>query len=354
MCGHSDRLERSQYYARRRCLKVIDEIGKEVAEAAQDDVKKARATLEKDKNSGSLSFVDQLKGYIPADLVTPFSKNNIITVVIMAIFVGAALRRLRSRALPETENGVKVLEDGVQSALHLFAVILGWVVEIIPVAIFGVVALVAGKFGQNGWVLLKDLGIFLAVIMLGFFIHAVLYYCFLLIVIGRTSPLKFFKGGSEAILTALSCGSSLATLPTTLRCLKDKLKISDANARLAACVGTNLNHDGIILYEAAATIFIAQAIGMNLDFSQQMVVALASIMAGIGIAGVPEAGLITLNLVLNAGGIPPDKILLVLPLLFTVDWIIGRGRATVNVISDMTVATLLERIDPDAEKPVEG
>ena len=189
--------------------------------------------------------------------------------------------------------------------------------------------------------------------LLGLFIHAFIYYSVLLSVVGRYSPLKFYRGASEAIVTALSCGSSLATLPVTLRCLKDKLKISDGNARLAACVGTNLNHDGIILYEAAATIFIAQAIGMELTLAQQITVAFASVMAGIGIAGVPEAGLITLQLVLTAGGIPQDKIVIVLPLLFTVDWIIGRGRAMTNVISDMTVATLLERLDPPEEVAVD-
>jgi Na+/H+-dicarboxylate symporter len=136
--------------------------------------------------------------------------------------------------------------------------------------------------------------------------------------------------------------------------LKDKLKIADSNARLAACVGTNLNHTGIILYEAVTTIFIAQALGMHLSITQQLGVALASVMAGVGIAGVPDAGLITLPLVLTAGGIANNDINTVLPLLLSVDWIIGRGRAAVNVISDMTVATLLERLDPETEISLDG
>jgi Na+/H+-dicarboxylate symporter len=253
------------------------------------------------------------------------------------------LRRLKFCNVATVVEGVNVVEAGTHAIFHSFGVMLGWIIELIPFAIFGVVAKVVGDTGVE---LFRNLGVFLFVILLGLFIHAVVYYSILLIVVGRTSPVKFFKGSWEAIVTALSCGSSLATLPVTLRCLEENLKISDANARLAACVGTNLNHAGIILYEMAATIFVAQAIGQDLSLAQQLTVAAASVAAGIGIAGVPEAGLITLQLVLTAGGIKPEIVVSVLPLLFTVDWIIGRGRATVNVISDMTVATLLERLDP--------
>jgi len=320
-------------------------ISSDVAAGAPEAVAEAKKTLKEGAESAKkgISFVDQITKYVPKSIVEPFQSNNIITVVVMAVLTGAAMRRLRKRGSPQILRGVSVLEDAVQGILQIFTVMLGWVIEIIPFAILGIVAKVVGFTGGE---VFKHLAVFLGIILLGLFIHAVLYYSFLLTVIGRTSPARFARGASEAIMTALSCGSSLATLPVTLRCLKEKLKISDANARLAACVGTNLNHDGIILYEAAATIFVAQAIGMNLSIGQQMTVAIASIVAGVGIAGIPEAGLITLNLVLNAGGIPAETIELVLPLLFTVDWIIGRGRATVNVISDMTVATLLERIDP--------
>ena len=331
----------------------LDDIKTQVNDASHGGAEKMAETLAKEKDKAkevSLDFSKQLENYIPKNFVDPFQGNNIISVVIIAIFAGTALRKLRGRATPESEHGVRTIEDGVQTIMQIFVIMLSWVIEIIPFAIFGIVAKVVGDTGVG---LFKSLGYFLGIVLLGLFIHAFIYYSVLLSVVGRYSPLKFYRGASEAIVTALSCGSSLATLPVTLRCLKDKLKISDGNARLAACVGTNLNHDGIILYEAAATIFIAQAIGMELTLAQQITVAFASVMAGIGIAGVPEAGLITLQLVLTAGGIPQDKIVIVLPLLFTVDWIIGRGRAMTNVISDMTVATLLERLDPPEEVAVD-
>lgn len=329
----------------------LDMIKTQVNVASHGAVEKTTAKFAKDSEKTkdvSLDFAKQLENYVPKNFVDPFQSNNIISVVLIAIFAGSALRRLRDRATPESEHGVKTIEDGVQTILQIFTIMLGWVIEIIPLAIFGIVAKVVGDTGVD---LFKSLGYFLGIVLLGLFLHAFVYYSIVLSVVGRYSPLKFYRGASDAIVTSLSCGSSLATLPVTLRCLKEKLHISDANARLAACVGTNLNHAGIILYEAAATIFVAQALEIDLTLGQQVTVAIASVMAGIGIAGVPEAGLITLQLVLTAGGIPQEKIVLVLPLLFTVDWIIGRGRAMTNVISDMTVATLLERLDPE---PAEG
>ena len=163
------------------------------------------------------------------------------------------------------------------------------------------------------------------------------------------SPLAFFAAAKAPILTALSCGSSLATLPITLRTLHEDLRVSASSARLAACVGTNLNHDGIILYEASAAIFLAQAFGLDLGFLQQITIAFASALAGIGIAGIPEAGLITLPLVLGAVGLPTDLVAQIVPLVLPVDWIIGRCRAATNVISDMVVATLLDKLAPSAD-----
>jgi len=294
----------------------------------------------------SLALKDNVIRYTPKNLVDPFRRNNVITVVLLAVLGGAALRKLKDASQndrPELAAGIGSIEGVVRVLFQMFAQMLEWIVGLIPYAVFGIVASVVRETGPGVFAIL---GIFLFTMALGMFIHAFVYYSFLLRIVGGVSPVRFFRGASEAIVTALGVSSSLATLPVTLRCLKEKLHVSDDSARLAACVGTNLNHDGIILYEAAAVVFIAQAFAIPLDFHAQMIVALASVMAGIGIAGVPEAGLITLPLVLSAAGIPDSITVLVIPLILPVDWILGRCRAATNVISDMTVATLLDRLHP--------
>jgi Na+/H+-dicarboxylate symporter len=121
--------------------------------------------------------------------------------------------------------------------------------------------------------------------------------------------------------------------------------VSNRSARLAACVGTNFNNDGITLYEAMTVLFLAQAAGFALNLPQQAVVVLASIMAGAGVAGIPEAGLIVLPLVLGAVGLPDALIAAAIPLILPVDWIIARCRSAVNVMSDMVVAIILDRAE---------
>jgi Na+/H+-dicarboxylate symporter len=170
-------------------------------------------------------------------------------------------------------------------------------------------------------------------------IHVFAWYGLLLKLLARVSPRRFFGQASDALGTALGAGSSLATLPVTLRTLEEGMGVSQESARLAAVVGTNLNHDGIVLYEAAAALFVAQLYGITLTLAAQVKIVGLAILAAVGIAGVPEAGLVTLSLVLGRAGLPLSAV----PLLLTVDWMLGRLRATVNVASDLVVATLLDR-----------
>jgi DAACS family dicarboxylate/amino acid:cation (Na+ or H+) symporter len=272
--------------------------------------------------------------------VEPFARNNVISVAILAVLLGVALRQLLASPETEVREAAGRVAAAAHAGLSLFARALHLVVQLVPFAVLGVVAKVVSRTGVDVFRMLLP---FLGTVLLGLALQAVLWYGLMVALVARRSPVAFFRGALDAAVTALSSGSSLATLPVTLRCLQDRLRVSPGAARLAACVGTNLNHDGIILYEAATVIFVAQAIGLHLSLTQQVTVALASVMAGIGIAGVPEAGLITLPLVLHAAGIPEATAAAVVPLILPVDWILGRARACTNVLADMSVAVILDR-----------
>lgn len=300
--------------------------------------------------SPTLSPLENLGHYVPESFLKPFVENSLISVVLLAVLLGAALRRAADRADTQKDagllTGVAALHGAIRALLAAFGLMLGWIIQVVPFAVFGIVAQVVGQTGPK---VLGILGVFLLTVIFGLCLHAFVYYSLLLRVVGRMSPRRFYAGALDAIVTALSSGSSLVTLPVTLRCLDEKLHVSPDSARLAACVGTNLNHDGIILYEAVTALFVAQAVGFHLTPMQQITIALASVLAGIGIAGIPEAGLITLPLVLGAAGLPAPLVATIIPLILPVDWIIGRFRATTNVLSDMTVAVLLDRLHP--QKP---
>jgi DAACS family dicarboxylate/amino acid:cation (Na+ or H+) symporter len=306
----------------------------------------ARPPATQHADAPTLDPIQNALNFIPDNLIDPFGRNNVITVVLLAVLAGAALRRVKDRATAEGADGIRQIDGAIHAVFLVLTQMLEWVVGLIPFAMCFVVAGVVGKTGLGVFGLL---GSYVGTVVLGLGLHAVVYYSILLFVVARVSPLRFFARALDAIVTAFSTSSSLATLPVTLKCLQEKLKVSPGSARLAACVGTNLNHDGIILYEAVAVLFLAQALGRPLAIEGQVQVALASVMGAIGIAGVPEAGLITLSLVLGTAGLPADLCLLVVP----VDWLLGRCRAVTNVVSDMTVAQLLDRIDPEPAPELE-
>ena len=291
--------------------------------------------------AGSQNPIEYLASYIPRTLADPFSSNNIIGVVLLALVLGATLRVWHSQS--EQERGaVARVVGGVEWIYEWLVRILGWIILAVPLAVFGVVAHVVGKSGIG---VFSVLWIFLAAMMLGLAVHALLYYPLVAWVVGKKNPKVYLGQGADAILTAVSCNSSLATVPITLRCL-ERMNVSPQSSRLAACVGTNLNNDGITLYEAMAALFLAQALGYDLPMAKQILIVLASIIAGAGVAGIPEAGLIVLPLVLAAAGLPDHVIIAAIPLIMTVDWIIARARSGVNVMSDMLVAILLDAGQP--------
>src|SRR5437660_712737 len=144
--------------------------------------------------------------------------KTLATPLILFAVLAAFLRKLKDRESAELVPGLQTLEDAVRALFQMFVQMLEWIIVLIPFAVFGVVA---GVIGRTGAGVFAILAVFLVTVTIGLLIHAVLYYSLLLRFLGRTSPLRFYAGASDAIVTALSCGSSLATLPVTLRCLND-------------------------------------------------------------------------------------------------------------------------------------
>ena len=254
---------------------------------------------------------------------------NLLWVIAAALVVGVILRAASGT------KAAAALGRAAGAALRGLMQLVGLVVRVVPLAVFGVMAKVVGN---SGLAMFPLLAIFVLLVALGMALHVILWYALLLKLVARVSPNRFFRFAADPLLTAIGVGSSLATLPVTLRALDD-MGVSTESARLAAVVGTNLNHDGIVLYEAAAALFVAQVYGITLALSAQLKVVGLAVLAAVGIAGVPEAGLVTLALVIGGVGLPLAAVPLVLP----VDWMLGRLRAMTNVASDLTVANVLDR-----------
>ena len=253
----------------------------------------------------------------------------------MAVLFGFGLKAAQGRH-PDLRQSFEVVEKLVAASLKIFEVILGWIIKLIPFAIFGVIAKTVGEHGFEPF---RGLAVYLLAGLTGLVLHVILIYQIWIKFIARIPLAHFWNKAKEPVLHAIGCNSSLATLPLTLKSL-DQLGVSKTSARLGACLSTNFNNDGILLYEAMAVLFVAQAYGIDLSMGQQVVAMLFAIISAIGITGVPEAGVVSLSLVLITVGLPLE----ILPILLTVDWVIARGRSVVNVLSDMVVSIVVDKM----------
>lgn len=282
-----------------------------------------------------LDWMKNLSSWIPASALGPFVENAVIPVIVLALLLGFALRGERQASgEPEAVRGIETLTGLLHAGQRVSERILFFITRAIPLAVFAAVASAVAKFGYGP---LAGLFPYLGVALLGLSIHILFTYQAWIRLVCRRGLGVFWTEAKVPVIQSIGTNSSLATLPFTLRAL-DRLGVSRQASALGACVGTNLNNDGILLYEGMAFLTVAQALGMDLSIGQQLSAALLCMLTGMGVAGVPDAGFISLSLVLTTVGIPIEN----LPLLLSVDWILGRARSVTNVLSDMTLSIAID------------
>ena len=271
-----------------------------------------------------MQFLDN----VPRSIFGPFGdEGKVIGVIMLAVAFGVALRRIEH---PRKQ----LVEDLLEIALKCLLVVLGWLVEIIPLAVFGIIARIVG---EKGFADFLALGGFVVAVLLALLLQAA-YYLARVRAGSWVRPLDLLRGCRDALVMAYSTSSSTITMPVTFACLKDRVGLREESASLGSLVGANFNNDGTALYEAMAALFISQMIGRQLGLADQLMVVLTSVVASVGAAGIPQAGLVTMALVFGAVGLPVEYI----PTLLTVDWFLGACRTAINVMGDMNVSCLLD------------
>ncbi len=270
---------------------------------------------------------------IPKSLLGPLGdKPNVIGVIFIAVAFGVALRGQKDRPVRNVQDIVEVAYQALITVLH-------WVIDLVPIGVLSIVAAVIGVKGFGPFV---ALGAFIIAVLLALALQAC-WYLLRIRFFSWCRPLAVLRGMRDSLVMAFSTGSSTATMPVTYACLKDKVGVREESASLGALVGANFNNDGTALYEAMSALFVAQLLGLNLSFENQLLVVLTSIVASVGAAGIPEAGLVTMTLVFTAVKLPTEYI----ALLLTVDWFLDRCRTTINVLGDVNVSCLLDgRVQP--------
>jgi Na+/H+-dicarboxylate symporter len=319
------------YYTTTTALAVATGLAVVILLKPGEGVKLAAGAVEVKKAGFSLeSLVTSL---VPPNLFEALVNFNVLGVIVATMLFSLAAISVEW----ERELLLKQVLEELDTVLMRLT---GWIVRLAPVGIFALIAYkVAAMGGAQAVVpVLKSLGKYTATVLLGLAVHGFITLPLIYFVVTRENPYKLLLRVKEALITAFATASSSATLPVTIeRAVEAGVKREVAEFTLP--LGATVNMDGTALYEAVAAIFLAQSYGIELSLPQYLAVFLTATLAAIGAAGIPEAGLVTMVLVLKSIGVPLEGIGIIL----AIDWFLDRCRTAVNVLGDIIGAAIISR-----------
>uniref|UniRef100_A0A3Q1GGV2 Amino acid transporter n=1 Tax=Acanthochromis polyacanthus TaxID=80966 RepID=A0A3Q1GGV2_9TELE len=257
------------------------------------------------------------------------------TTTVIAVFIGIVMVLIIHPGKGSKDEFTKPQQIEQVSAADAF-------LDLIRYAPVGILFLISGKIVEMDDITSMggQLGMYTVTVISGLLIHAIFVLPTLYFIITRKNPYVFIAGLLQALITALGTSSSSATLPITFKCLEENNKVDKRVTRFVLPVGATINMDGTALYEALAAIFIAQVNDFDLNFGQILTISITATAASIGAAGIPQAGLVTMVIVLTSVGLPTDDITLII----AVDWFLDRLRTVTNVLGDSIGAGIVEHL----------
>ena len=281
-----------------------------------------------------VSLLDVVRGMFPSNLFEAAVNMNVLGLIVFSVVLGAVLSTMGERGRP-----VLRFFEGFNEAIMKIVHLVVWFAPI------GIASLLMARMGKAGDAFFSNeipkLAMYITTVLVGLGIHVLVTLPLIFALFKRQNPFKYMLGMAQALLTAFSTASSSATLPITMECAKTNCKVGDRTAGFVLPLGATINMDGTALYEAVAVIFIAQTLGADLTAGQQVVIFFTATLAAIGAAGIPEAGLVMMAIVLTAVGIDPKYAALIL----AVDWFLDRFRTMVNVAGDSIGAGVIDHLE---------
>lgn len=288
------------------------------------------------------SAIDTILNIIPKNPVKALVDGSMLQIIVFALFLGVG-----ASALPDGKG--KPVISFFDSMAEVMYKVTSFIMEFAPIGVFGLIVPVVAANGPK--VLLPLIKVIVAV-YIGCILHAILVYSTSVKIFANYSPIKYFKGIMPAALTAFTTCSSSATLPVTMKSVKESLGVSDRIASFVLPLGATVNMDGTALYQGVCALFIAQLYGIDLTAAQYATIVLTATLASIGTAGVPGAGLIMLSMVLSSVGLPLEGV----ALIAGIDRVLDMIRTCVNVVGDTSAAVVIaaseKELNVTAEKTV--
>ncbi len=299
--------------------------------ASDSGVQSKISEATRQKESGPLQFLVDM---VPDNAFSALSDNKLmLQVIFFAIFLGISMLLIGEKKAAPLKNFFDSLNEVVLKMVDL-------IMLTAPFAVFALLANVVVSSGDPD--LLYALLYYSVVVLIGLFLM-ILFYATVVATFTKKNPFWFLKEISPAQLLAFSTSSSAATLPVTMERVEEHIGVDKEVSSFVLPVGATINMDGTSLYQAVAAVFIAQALGFDLTFGDQLTIVLTALLASIGSAAVPGAGMVMLVIVLESIGFPPDKLAIGLALIFAVDRPLDMCRTVVNVTGDATVSMIVAK-----------
>lgn len=298
----------------------------EIAQAIPEDVREAAPP----------TLYELVLRLIPVNPFKSMTETDVLGIIFFSLLLGFAIVAVGKRA--------QALAGFFESFEAVMMKITHWIMRVSPFGVAGLMAEIVGKLGLEPFIpLLK----YMATVTLGLALHFFITLPVLLFIFTRINPFWLMKQGLSALFTAFSTDSSAATLPVTMACMNENARVPSRVTSFVLPLGATINMDGTALYEAVAVIFIAQALGIPLDTTQQVMIFLTATLAAVGAAPIPNAGLFTMIIVLEAVDLPTKGIGLIL----AVDRILDMMRTTTNVWGDMVGSAVIAKAEGHDIKP---
>ena len=293
-------------------------------------------------SAASESFGQTLIKIVPTNIVNALAQGEMLAIIFFAILFGFFITKI-------DEKPQVMLMNVFNAALDVIMKITLFIIKFTPLGIFSITAKVIAQQVQMGNEIsevISRLGLYFLTVLAGLFIHGLITLPLSVKLLGHANPVKHFRNMATPLLTAFTTSSSNATLPLTMEAVEVEDGVSNKIASFTLPLGATINMNGTALYECVAVIFIAQAYGIDLSFGQQVIVIFTALLAAIGAAGIPMAGLVMMAVVLKAVGLPLEGIGLIL----AVDRILDMFRTTINVYGDTCAAVIIAKSEGETLK----
>jgi Na+/H+-dicarboxylate symporter len=281
------------------------------------------------------SFGDTLINMIPTNIFEALSTGQMLSIIFFAIVFGYFITQVE-------EKYSTLMTDFFNATFEIMMKITGFIIKFTPIGVFGLVAAtVAEQAGDQAALaaMAGSLGLYMMTVILSLAVHFFVSLPLVVFLLTRENPYAHLRNMATPLLTAFSTSSSSATLPLTLEAVEHKSGVSNKITSFTLPLGATVNMDGTALYECVAALFIAQAYGLNLDLQTQLIVVATALLASIGAAGIPMAGLVMISVILSAIGLPLEAVGMIL----AVDRVLDMMRTATNVWSDTCGAVIIAK-----------